>query len=122
MRHRHVARRREVQELGPARDVVHSYLAAVNEAEAAADADRRPVMRETAGLTRIGSGEMRVTNVEFRRADGSASASWWRARQHPTLVRSQRRPVSGDRGNRHIPVRTASTSPGPTPAVQGSST
>ena len=64
----------EVQELGPARDVVHSYLAAVNEAEAASE--RRPsapVSEETAGLTRIGSGEMRVTNVEFRRADGSDS-------------------------------------------------
>ena len=32
-----------------------------------------PVSEETAGPTRIGSGGMRVTNVEFRRADGSAS-------------------------------------------------
>src|SRR5664280_287069 len=62
-----------IRVLGPGREVVDSYLADVNEREVHAQ-QRTPVV-ETAPLTvaRPGSGEVRITSVEFLDGDGQPS-------------------------------------------------
>ncbi len=63
-----------VQEIGPARDVVDSYLRSVNEHEAQAREDAQvstPIATVADGPTRLGTGEIRIRKLET--LDGDAN-------------------------------------------------
>jgi lipopolysaccharide transport system ATP-binding protein len=59
-----------IRELGPARDVADSYLAFVNEREAHAGAHPEGAAPSGAVTTRLGSGEVRITSLEYLDAEG----------------------------------------------------
>jgi ABC-2 type transport system ATP-binding protein/lipopolysaccharide transport system ATP-binding protein len=54
-----------IRQLGPAREVVDAYLADVNEREVHAPSAEAPVDRPPEASGRMGSGEARITRVEF---------------------------------------------------------
>jgi lipopolysaccharide transport system ATP-binding protein len=62
-----------IRGLGPARDVADSYMASVNEREVhahRADDDSGAIEQ---GTTRLGSGEVRITSLEYLDGEGNAS-------------------------------------------------
>ena len=59
-----------IRQLGPAREVVDAYLADVNEREAHAPSAEAPIDRPPDPSGRLGSGEARITRVEFLDGDG----------------------------------------------------
>jgi lipopolysaccharide transport system ATP-binding protein len=62
-----------IREIGPARDVVDSYLRDVNEREVRTRGEEPGTARTTPGSTRLGTGEVRIRTVEFLDADGRPS-------------------------------------------------
>lgn len=63
----------EIRELGPARDVADSYIAEVNDREVHAHLVEAPAGSIQTGTARLGSGEVRITSLEYLDDDGEAS-------------------------------------------------
>jgi ABC-2 type transport system ATP-binding protein/lipopolysaccharide transport system ATP-binding protein len=62
-----------IRELGPARDVADSYIASVNEREVHAQHVDPDVASDAGPTARLGSGEVRITSLEYLDAEGSPS-------------------------------------------------
>ncbi len=63
----------KIRELGPARDVADSYIASVNEREVHAQHVDSGAVSESGPTARLGSGEVRITSLEYLDAEGSPS-------------------------------------------------
>ena len=63
----------KIRELGLARDVTDSYIASVNDRELHSQSPEPGAVSVTDSPSRLGSGEVRITSLEYLDADGSGS-------------------------------------------------